>query len=195
MSELFNRVNWIDVFALILLLRISYTSSLIGVGKQILPLVTLALIVPIILYSYRDVASFFIDRYSFTPSTCEFLCYAVMVGIFFVICHLIARVSGFVMSIGEAASGGIEKVGGAFLGILRSIIIIGIVMIGLLLLPVKFTEDSVKGSYSAPFFISADLRIYVAAANLIRRKEKITYRETLAKLLAKKRITYSSRLT
>ena len=187
MSELFNRVNWVDLIALILLLRISYTSLLIGVGKQILPLVILALIVPIILYSYRDVASFFISRYSFAPSKAEFACYAVMGAVFFVIYHFVGRLSGFFISVGEAASGGIEKAGGTFLGILRSIIIIGLVMIGLLLTPVRFVENSVKGSYSASFFISADLKIYVAAANLIFRKKKISYREALGKLLAQKK--------
>lgn len=186
MSELFNRVNWVDIFALILLLRISYVSSLIGVGKQILPLITLVLILSIILYGYSDIASFFTSRYSFTPSTCEFVSYAVMGCLFFVIYHFVSRISGFFASPGEIAVGGIEKIGGTFLGILRAIIIVGILAIGLLLAPVKFTEDSVKSSYSAPFLISADLRLYVAVANLIPGKEKITYRETLAKLLSEK---------
>jgi len=187
LAELFNRVNWVDLIALILLLRISYTSSLIGVGKQILPLVTLVLIVSIILHSYSDIASFFVGRYSFAPSTCEFACYVIMGVVFFVIYHFIGRLSGFFIAVGEAASGGVEKAGGALLGILRSIIIVGLVAIGLLLTPVRFVESSVKGSYSASFFISADLRIYVAAANLIFREERISYREALAKLLAQKK--------
>jgi len=187
LAELFYRVNWVDLIALILLLRISYTSSRIGVGKQILPFVTLVLIVPIILYSYREVASFFVGRYSFTPSICEFACYAVMGAVFLIVYHIVGRLSGFFISTGEAASGGIERVSGTLLGILRSVIIIGLVTIGLFLTPVKFVENSVKDSYSASFFISADLRIYVACANLVFKEKKISYAAALEKLLAQKK--------
>jgi len=187
LSGLFNRVNWVDLIALIFILRITYTSSLIGVGKQILPLAALILIAPALLYSYGDVASFFTGRYSFDPSICEFACYAVIGAMAFAGYRLLGRLSGFFIAAGDADSGGIERVGGIFLGILRSIIIIGLVMIGLLLTPVKFIENSVKSSYSASFFISANLKIYVNAANLIFRKEGVTYRAALNKLLAQKK--------
>jgi len=180
-------VNWVDLIALILLLRTGYTSSLIGVGKQILPFAALVLITTILLYSYRDIASFFIGRYSFAPSMCEFVCYTCMASAFFVVYHFVERLSGFFLSFGEAASGGIERVGGAFLGVLRSTIIVGLVMIGLLLTPVQFVENSVKESYSSSFFIGADLRLYVAAANLIFDKGKVSYHGVLAGLLSRKK--------
>ena len=68
MDGFFARVNWVDIVALILLIRVSYVSSRIGVGRQILPFVFLGLILTVSLYNYQVVASFFIDRYGFLSS-------------------------------------------------------------------------------------------------------------------------------
>ena len=188
MSELFNRVNWVDVFALILLVRISYVSSRIGVGRQILPLILLALILTVPLYTYQDIAYFFAQRYSFKPATCKFFSYFLTVLIFAVIYHILLRVTGFLLFRGEASTGTIERVGGAFLGLARSTIMIGIITIGLLLAPLKFTEDSVKGSYSGFFFIKTNLRVYSYVMNFILRNSdiKISRSDVLAQLLSKK---------
>ena len=48
--------NWIDVLSLIILLRISYVGSMLGVGSQILPFVSLSLIYFTTLYYYNSLA-------------------------------------------------------------------------------------------------------------------------------------------
>jgi len=65
---------------------------------------------------------------------------------------------------------------------------IGIITIGLLLAPLKFTEDSVKGSYSGFFFIKTNLRVYSYVMNFILRNSdiKISRSDVLAQLLSKK---------
>jgi len=182
--ELLSRVNWVDVLVVILLIRITYTSSHIGVGKQILPLLLLVLILLLTLYNYKDIASFFTNRYSFTPSVCEFLTFTLMAFVFFLIYHFVSRVTGLALFSGEAgAAPGMEKIGGAVLGTLRSFIIIGMVLMGLLMAPVKFTEDGVRNSYSGFFFIEMDLKFYNFATGLIFKGDEEARRRTLAGLV------------
>ena len=187
MRELLNAVNWVDILALILLIRITYVSSRIGVGKQILPLLLLVLILVMPLYHYAGIAAFFTERFSLRPSVCEFLTYAVMTFSFFTIYHIISRITGFCLFSGDTAEpGGIEKVGGGIVGLLRATLIIGIFTICLLLVPVKYVETSVKRSYSGSFFISTNLRVYTSVAKLIFKSNEVSYRQTKEKLLTKK---------
>ena len=186
MYGLLSRVNWVDIFALILLIKISYASSRIGVGKQILPLILLVLTLTIPLYNYRIIAGFFIKMYSFNPALCYFLIYIVITFICFAIYVFISRIMGFSLSLGETAMAGIEKIGGTFLGLLRSVLIIGIIMIGLLLAPIKPIETSVKRSYSGFFFIRTNLKIYSSLVNLVLKNDKISYRDILKQLLSGK---------
>ncbi|MBL7156916.1 MAG: CvpA family protein [Candidatus Omnitrophica bacterium] len=186
MLAVLNRVNWVDIFALILLLRISYISSRIGVGIQILPLISLVLILAITLYNYAGIATFFVNKLSMASSTCNFFSYLFMALIFAVIYRVVLRSTGMFLAMGEAEAGGIEKVGGAILGILRSNIILGLVMIGLLLIPIKPIEESVKNSYSGLFFVKTNLDIYSFTMNLVLGRDKASTKKTLSQLLSKK---------
>lgn len=186
MSELFNRVNWVDVFALILLIKISYVSSHIGVGKQLVPFALLVLILTIALYYYQDIANFFIERSFFDPAVCRFFAYVLAASPFYALYIVTLRMTRILVS-GERITGGIERVGGAIVGMLRASIIIGIVLIGFLLAPVKALEDSIKYSYSAFFFVETDLKIYAVLRNLIFRNDPVSHRQVLAELCAEKK--------
>lgn len=188
MPELLSRLNWVDIFSIILLVRIGYISSYIGVGKQIIPLFLLETILLITLYNYTKIADFFAKSYSFTPSTCRFFTFLLMTLAFFAIYHVIMRLTGVFFSSNRDGAVGIEKIGGVFLGILRSSVLIGIVLINLLLFPFKFVEDSVKNSSTGSFFISANVRGYTAIANLIIKdeKKKISYDKAIAQLVSEK---------
>lgn len=187
MGEILNRVNWVDLVALILLIRISYISSYIGVGKQILPIILLTSILSITLYNYREIASFFIKKYSFDTSLCIFLSFIIMVLVFSMVYRTILRITGVLFPLGPMEAGGIEKVGGVVLGLLRTTIIVGLLIIALALVPVKFVEESVKNSYSGTFFIKRNAELYSYITNAILRKEKISPENTVAQVLANKK--------
>ena len=186
MSELLNRVNWIDVFALILLIRISYISSRIGVGKQILPLILLVLVLSGTLYNYSEISSFFINRYPFLSSISRFLSYFLIAFIFFIIYHAASRIVGFYLSPGRDEAGFIENIGGAFLGLFRSIIIIGIIIMGLGLMPIKGIENSIINSYSGTFFIDTNLKIYNSVMGFVLKKDETICHKTSEEFLSEK---------
>ena len=188
MSELLSRVNWVDVIALILLIKIGYTSSRIGVGRQILPLVLLVLIVTLTLHNYRDIARLLINRYSFSASLCGFIIYFIITGLFFIVYRIVSRITGAIMPAGDMETGGVEMAGGVIIGLARSVIIIGMLMIGLLLTPVKFLEEGVKNSYSGLFFINMNLRIYTSVINALFKLEveHVSRDSELSQLLSEK---------
>jgi hypothetical protein len=109
-----------------------------------------------------------------------------MVLLFFTIYHFASRVTGFCFFPGEMVPGGIEKLGGAALGFVRSIFIIGVILIGLVLTPIKFVEASVKNSCLGIFYINTSLRIYGATASLIFRGKKVSHKEKMEELFLKK---------
>ncbi len=189
MSELLTRANWVDILALILILKIAYVSSRIGVGKQILPLILLLIILCISLYYYKEISDFFVGRFGFSKSICRFFSFLSIVTLFGVIYRVLARIANLFLTVGEKEEegGGIEKIGGALFGILRSIFIVGIVMIAFLLAPIRFVENSVKNSPIATFLVRTNVRIYCNTLNIIRREsERISAKDTLAPMIHKK---------
>lgn len=186
MAELLSRVNWVDLFALILLLRIGYVSSCIGVGKQILPLILSVLILVIILYNYSGIAYFLITRFSISPPLCIFLSYLFVTSLSFVIYGIIARITGFFLPQLEIAVMNVEKALGAVIGVTRAVIIIGLILIGFALAPFRPLENSVKNSCLAVFFINADLAIYTFTVNLILRGKNVSKANMLAEIFSEK---------
>ena len=186
MHELIERVNWVDLFALILLIRISYVSSFIGVGKQILPLVLLVLTLLLSLYNYNGIAGFFVDKFSLSSSICNFFAFLFIVFILFMLYRLAMRLTGVVAPEEEVPTGNIEKLGGTVLGLLRSVFIIGLVFIGLLLAPIKFTEKSVRNSFLGTFFVKLNLRVYSMTVNAVFRGAGTSVSSMSSELFGKK---------
>lgn len=186
MAELLNRVNWVDIFALILLLRISYASSRIGVGKQIPPFILLVLILVVMLHKYADMADFFISRTYFMPSICKFASFSSLGIALFIVYKVVSRVMGCAFLPGENGTGSIEQTGGIIVGLMRGFIIIGMILIGLLLVPVQAVESSVKDSYSGLFFIDANLRVYSTVLDLALKKKDRIYQDKMSELFSKK---------
>jgi len=186
LSEIFHRLNWVDIFALILLLRVSYISLRIGVGKQIPPLLLLLFILILALYNYRIIARFFINKYDAYVSISYFLSYSLMTAALFVPYHYVSRVTGFIFFTGEAGLSAVERAGGLIFGFIRSIIMLGIIMIGLALCPVKFVEDGVLGSCSGIWFINADIKVYTSLMNLLPRDGKLSGAEERRAIIREK---------
>lgn len=185
MVDILKGINWVDIFVLILLVRISYVSSRIGVGRQVLPLILLAVILLFILLGYSKIANVFIEKFSWYKGLSRFLSFTFLAFIFSVIYHVAVRLLGLI-STTEPESGQIEKMGGAIAGVARSVIIIGLILIGLLLTPVRFVESSVKRSFFGLFFINLDLQIYNTAVERIFSKTESVHTITQAELLGKK---------
>ena len=160
MHEIVNRLNWVDIVSLILLIKIGYVSSHIGVGKQILPLILLTVIVAIALYNYAGVAYFFVEKFSLSPSLCNFVSFASILLILCVVYRFVLRMTGFYLFAVQTESWNVERIGGVVIGILRSVVIIGAIFTVAILSPLRFVEDGIKKSYTGYLFVNANLDIY-----------------------------------
>ncbi|OGW75628.1 MAG: hypothetical protein A2Z72_05870 [Omnitrophica bacterium RBG_13_46_9] len=106
----------------------------------------------------------------------------------FIFYRLVSRITGVYAVLSETGIGGIEKTGGAILGISRSAIIIGLVVTCLLLLPLRFVESGVKSSRTGMFFVDINLRIASMAIRLLHKDNNNTwYRMALRKLTSEKK--------
>jgi hypothetical protein len=187
LSELIKRVNWVDVLSLILLLRITYVSSRVGVGRQVLPLGMLTIILTVVLHCYSTVAATIAERLGIDGGFSAFMSYLVLVLSGYLIYKIIGRLTGAVFVREDGEVGSIEKVGGAIFGICRAFIIIGLVTISLLLTPIRYVDYSVKHSLSGFFFVDMNVKLYSMIVNSFFKEKKAWDDVVVRKLLQEKR--------
>jgi len=189
LTGILSRVNWIDIFALILLIKITYASLRIGVGKQILPGVLLLLIVLATFYGYNRMAIFLVNKFSFSASLAKFICYLFLLIICSILYRVIGRISKIFFSSEESETLGIEKAGGVILGIFRTTLILGLIFTCIMLAPFEFTEKAVTESLSGPMVIEINLNIYCSVMNLFAGTEykKVSYGSVLSNILSGKK--------
>ncbi|MFH1593371.1 MAG: CvpA family protein [Candidatus Omnitrophota bacterium] len=181
-----NKINWVDLFVLILLLRIGYISTLIGVGRQVFPLVSLSLILIITIFLYDKFGAIISSTTAVAPSTGRFLSYVIISIIFAVAYRMVIRfISTFFKEAG--VTGGIEKVGGLILGLFRATLLIGLCVIGFALTPVRAIDSSVRNSISGMFFIEQNFRLYCYIKNLALKDQKTRAKGELSKFISMKK--------
>jgi len=168
LAELIGRINWVDIIALILLVKISYDSSYIGVGRQILPLFLLLAILAVSFYYYKDVAIFLSNKLSINKSFSISFCYSLLVLILSICYHMILRLIRIFLPMPrpDAETGNIERTGGTIVGFVRGIIIVGIIFTVFLLAPIEFLEKGVTSSLSGSYLVNANVNIYCGIMNL-----------------------------
>ncbi len=121
--EALARANWVDVIALILILRISYVGSFLGIGKQLLPFISLLFTLTLSLYYYGKIALYITERFSFSNSVTRFFVFIIIVMILSLITRILNR---FISIKRPEVMVPVERMGGAILGMLRSIVTVGL---------------------------------------------------------------------
>jgi len=166
--DFFAKANWVDVLALILIIRITYVGSLLGVGAQILPFFSLFLTLCISLNYYNDIAVIIAEKASFSLSVCRFCSFTF---IFLFLLMLIRIVKRFIPTYKPDMLIHIERVCGGFMGFLRSMMFMGAVAVMCLLMPVHGVPASVEKSSAGLLIIKGNLAVYTAFINLFPVKE------------------------
>jgi uncharacterized membrane protein required for colicin V production len=183
--DLLARINWVDILALILILRITYIGSFLGIGKQLLPLLSLLLSLTFSVHYYDDIAAFITARSTISTSMAEFVFFVLLVVILMSAFKFLIR---FVPIKKPEVLIPIERVGGSILGFFRA----GVIFISFLLLPVSGFKESVKASLSGSSVVKISLDFYTNINKAISRRtgqadgEGVSTLSTLAKLTKKK---------
>lgn len=190
--EVLSRANWVDLLALILILRIGYTGSFLGIGKQILPLLSLLFTLTFSLYYYEKITLFITSRSTLPRSVCEFFIFLFIIIILSIITH---KINKSIHLKRPEVLPPIERLGGAAFGLLRATIITGLTFIIFLLAPIEGVEESITSSASGTFIVKLNLDFYTNIINAIRKDridkegkpyEKVTTLGTLGQLTKEK---------
>ncbi len=190
--EVLRRANWVDLLALILILRIGYTGSFLGIGKQILPLLSLFFTLTCSLYYYGGITLFITSRSSLPRSVCEFFIFLFIAIILSIITQIINRYIHFKR---PEVLVPIERAGGAVFGLLRATIITGLTFVIFLLAPIEDVGQSMKSSASGIFIVKLNLDFYTNIINTIQKDhtdkegepyEKVTTLGMLGQLIKEK---------
>ncbi|MFH1790487.1 MAG: CvpA family protein [Candidatus Omnitrophota bacterium] len=164
-----SRVNWVDILLIIIIIRITYTGSFLGVGAQVIPFLATLFTVGVSYYFYGGIADFLSDKLSFPASTGKFLAFFLLVFLFGIVMKLVMIVvpvrkpETLIL---------IEQSFGLILGFLRGIMIAGIVVTILVLLPVSGVDGMVEGSALGMPVLRMNAELYAKTINILdKRKE------------------------
>lgn len=175
MIEFLKNANWIDLLALIIILRVTYVGSLLGIGRQLLPTIILILSLVISLFYYGNISLYITNVVEIPGSLCDIIVFASMAGFLVFVAGLINK-KLFEKKCEKLPP--IERVCGGFMGLVRAILLMGFLLMGLLLTPVVGAPESVKESVSGTHIVKIDALIYAATLNLLGKympkKEGVT---------------------
>ncbi len=168
MPAIIARLNWIDVFFLILLLGMAYKGTKTGVGGQIVSLIGSFVLVFCSIRYYEVLAEaifgFMLQTWARPIS---FFAIAIII---FVLGKVLER--AFNLSGGENLVA-VERLGGIVIASLRAFVFFGMIGLLFLLVPVERIRFSVvEGSKTCMFFVNMDTEIYSWMTEVLKETEK-----------------------
>ena len=161
--EILSGVNWVDILALILVVRTSYVALNDGLSHEIFPLIGSICMLVFSIHYYTKMALFFHENGFTLPidilNLISFALIAFCIGVLFrfikVIVDKILTVSWHPL---------IEKFGGLLAGILRGAILTSTVLVIISLIPLPYLQHSIRersltGRYFMKIGPSIDSRV------------------------------------
>ncbi len=149
-------VNWLDVIFLTILLGMIYKGSRAGVGSQLLSLVWAFVLVFFSIGFYSGLAS---SMFGFIlQSWARAISFFIIASILFVAIKFLEMIFGieYVENISP-----LERIGGAVVAAMRTVLLFGLVCILFLLLPIPFLQNAVaKGSKTGMVFVRTNAHVY-----------------------------------
>jgi len=146
--ETIRQFNWVDIFVVILLLRIGYIALKSGLTIELFKLLGIILATYLSLHYYISWAGFMQGLGAMKKIPLEFLSFvsfltlAVLGYLVFVVLR-----SLFYRFIKMEAVPNLNKWGGFILGIARGILLVSLIMFILAISPIGYFKNSVNGSY------------------------------------------------
>jgi uncharacterized membrane protein required for colicin V production len=153
--QILSKINWVDVFVLILMLRMSYVAFMDGLSHEIFPLFGSIAVFVITLHYYKTLGGMISQGMGNVPSDITnllgFVVLVVVAG--FVVKFLKVIIDKIVKVQWHPV---IEKFGGLFAGIVKAYVITAIVLTVMALIPLPYLQWSVKErSLTGRYFLVA----------------------------------------
>lgn len=167
--DIVRRVNWVDVLAVILMIRMSYVALHEGLSHEILPFIGSIVIIIIGLHYYSKIGSFISQNLVAVPieisNFLSFLILSIIAGFIFKI------LTGFLNKIVKVAwHPFIEIFGGMVLGVVRAAIVVSLILMIIALAPVPYLQWSIRDkSVTGMYFLKIGPNIYARVSAFLPR--------------------------
>ena len=188
--ELIRRVNWVDILAIIILIRTSYISLQAGLSSELFSLLGVYLNIILTLNYYTKIGRIISETIpGFTLVLANFISFLSIAVILAVLFRLIRAILDRVIKIEWHPL--IERLGGLVAGLARSCLAVSLVLIILILLPLPYMQWSIRDrSLSGMFFLKIGPSAYAKSLNalpwLSKKGEPVNTEELMAALTAEK---------
>lgn len=146
------KINWVDILAVIIVLRISYVAMQDGLSREIFPLVSTALTAAVSVHYYRDLALFAQGMINMPVSILNLLAFLALVIGVGLIFKLVRALVDTLMKVTWHPL--VEKAGGLIFGLARASIVVSIVLVIMSITPLPYLQYSMKErSLTGPYFL------------------------------------------
>ena len=158
--EILSRLNWVDLLAVIIMLRTIYMSFQNGLSHEIFPFFSSILKLVLALHFYGKLGSLLNESVKLFPlSLCNMASFLAIVLITTFVLNLLSGLLDSVINITWHPL--IEKIGGMMLGVLKGAVSVSMVLIFLALIPLSYIQWSINDkSLYGMFFLRIGPAIY-----------------------------------
>lgn len=141
--DIFSRLNWVDIFVIIIVMRISYVAFQDGLSHQIFPLIGTIGTAVIALHYYHNIALYLYQNAIRLPvKALDFLSFILLligVGLIF---KLLRVFSDKIINVTWHPL--VEKAGGLLFGFMRSCVVASVILMILALTPLSYLQHSIR---------------------------------------------------
>jgi len=169
--DTFKQFNWLDIFVIILLLRIGYIAIKTGLPLELFKLLGTIVSVYLSLHYYSVWADFLKARPALKNIPLELLSFVSFIALV-ILGHAIFILlrSLFLRFLKLEAVANLNKWGGLLLGIARGILLASLIMFILVISNLGYPKNSVKNSYSGKYLLRVAPATYSTIWNNLASK-------------------------
>lgn len=154
--SLMEQFNWIDIFFIILLLRICYIAFKSGFISEFFKLLGVLLAIYVAMHYYTDLSDFLRNRFELDKKLpldfLDFFCFMLLAAVSYVL-SILLRLT-FSMFIKLEAIPRLNRWGGFIMGVARAILLTGLFTFIFSITTFKYMHDKIVESYLGPRLIN-----------------------------------------
>ncbi len=151
MSEVFQRINWVDVFVVILLIRTSYVGARTGLSTELFKIIGILLGLYLGIRFYSDLGSWINSKIALPPELADGLSFLILILLSIISLKFVGMALTKVVKLTFADK--VDKWGGFIFGLLRGSIILSLIFMFSGIIRIDyFTKSIEERSLTGPFF-------------------------------------------
>ena len=158
---IFKQINWVDIFVVILLLRISYTALKNGIFVEIFKFLGVITAIYLSLHYYTNLSNFldrFVKTKTFAIEIIDFISLVILIMVGYLI--FIAIRESIIRLVKIEVISGLNKWVAGIMGVIRSVLVASLIVYVFSLPVISYFKESVKKSYSGQRLIALSPTVY-----------------------------------